>query len=100
MTSYTRGGIDTLVKELFILFINLSMSESLDIYMTKNRFLGHVSAFLLTCKCLCVLVTEITQQGKRHGTLGLILKWCISIMPDSCQMSVYKKTSYNGIIFS
>jgi hypothetical protein len=60
MTSYTLGGDDAVVQELFILFINLSMSENRDINITKNRFLGHVSAFLLMCKCLCVLVTEIT----------------------------------------
>jgi len=61
MTSYKLGGDDALVQELFILFINLSMSENRDIYITKNGFLGRVSAFLLMCKCLCVLVTEITQ---------------------------------------
>lgn len=61
MTFYALRGGGALVHELFILFTNLSMSENLDIYITKNRFLGHVSAFLLTCKCLCVLVTEITQ---------------------------------------
>jgi len=61
MTSYTVRGDDALVQDLFILFTNLSLSENLDIYITKNRFLGHVSVFLLTCKCLGVLVTEITQ---------------------------------------
>jgi hypothetical protein len=60
MTStFTLRGGDAVVQGLFISFRNLSTSETGDIYITKNRFLRHLCAFLFMCKCVCMLVTEI-----------------------------------------
>lgn len=61
MTYYTPRGNYVLVQELFILFVTLTTSEASGIYITKNRFLGHVPAFLLMYKCLCV--------GDRNNTI-------------------------------
>jgi hypothetical protein len=83
----TLHGGDSRAKKHFILFRNLSTSETGDTWRTSFW-----DMLIYSCECMCMGVGDRNKTSrKRQCSFAVVLKWCILFAQDACLLCTYNR---------